>query len=76
MITKGTTINKEKRCHFCLNGIKDIDYRDGNTLRKFISSYAKIMPRKRSKLCAKHQRKLAMAIKRARIMAILPFINR
>jgi len=73
---KNNTMNKEKRCYFCVNGIKEIDYRDGTTLRKFISSYAKIMPRKRSKLCAKHQRKLAMAIKRARIMAILPFINR
>ena len=75
--TKGTNVvSKEKRCYFCVNGLKEVDYRDGTTLRKFISSYAKIMPRKRSKLCAKHQRKLAIAIKRARIMAILPFINR
>jgi len=73
---KPTTQIKEKKCYFCDNGIKEIDYKDGQTLRKFISSYAKIMPRRRTRLCSKHQRKIAMAIKRARIMAILPFVNR
>ena len=68
--------SKEKKCHFCVNGIKDIDYKDVLTLRKFLSGYAKILPRKRTKVCAKHQRKLAVAIKRARIMALLPFVNR
>lgn len=67
---------KEKKCHFCEQGIGDIDYKDGQLLRKFTSSYAKIMPRRRTKLCSKHQRKLAEAIKRARVMAILPFVNR
>ena len=67
---------KEKVCHFCVNGIKDVDYKEAQTLRKFTSSYAKIMPRRRSNLCAKHQRKVAIAIKRARIMALLPFVNR
>jgi len=67
---------KEKKCHFCEQGLADLDYKDGTLLRKFTSSYAKIMPIRRTHLCAKHQRKLAEAIKRARVMAILPFVNR
>ena len=72
-----TSINqKVKKCYFCVNGIKDVDYKDAMTLRKFLSSYGKIRARKRSKLCAKHQRKTALAIKRARIMAFIPFVNK
>ncbi|MBU1132149.1 30S ribosomal protein S18 [Patescibacteria group bacterium] len=70
------SLNKDKGCYFCINGIKEVNYTDGQLLRKFISSYAKIMPPRRSKLCSKHQRKLATAIKRARFMAILPYLNR
>ncbi|OGY54942.1 MAG: 30S ribosomal protein S18 [Candidatus Buchananbacteria bacterium RIFCSPLOWO2_01_FULL_46_12] len=66
---------KKKQCHFCVNNVEVIDYKDAQTLRRFTSSYAKIAPRKRSGLCAKHQRKVATAIKRARIMALLPFTN-
>jgi small subunit ribosomal protein S18 len=66
---------KERQCYFCTRNFKDIDYKDTETLRRFTSSYAKIVPRKRSGVCAKHQRKLATAIKRARIMAMLPFTN-
>lgn len=73
---KNTNAPKDKRCHFCVNGMKDADYKDGTLLRKFISSYAKIMPRRRSHLCAKHQRKVAEAIKRARFLAILPFVTK
>jgi len=67
---------KDKRCYFCTNGYTDIDYKDAQLLRRFISSYGKIAPRRRSFACAKHQRKLAMAIKRARVMALLPFTSR
>lgn len=67
---------KAKACHFCVNNAVDIDYKDIQTLRRFISSYAKIVPRKRNGVCSKHQRKLAHAIKRARIMALLPFTNK
>ena len=70
------TLAKPKNCHFCVNNAKAIDYKDVNTLRRFISSYAKIVPRKRSGVCSKHQRKLATAIKRARTMALLPFTNK
>ena len=52
----------------------EIDYKEGSLLKRFTSSYGKIVPRRRSNVCAKHQRKLALAIKRARNMAILPFV--
>lgn len=68
--------NQKTVCYFCAQNIKDIDYKDADILRHFISAQAKIMPRKRSHLCAKHQRRLAMAIKRARFMALLPFTAR
>jgi len=72
-----STINTTKKyCYFCFNRIKNIDYLDIQTLQKFISSYAKIVSRRRSGVCVKHQRKLAEAIKRARIMALLPFIKK
>ena len=69
------SIKKEKQCYFCVNNIKEIDYKDTQTLRRFINSYFKILPKKRTGACSKHQRKLATAIKRSRIMALLPFTN-
>ncbi len=71
-----STNNKEKGCHFCIGMIKEIDYKNTNVIRRFISSYGKIKPRRKSGVCSKHQRKLATAIKRARTMALLPFVNR
>jgi len=67
---------KDKQCYFCVNHAKDIDYKDVQLLRRFISNYMRILPRKRTGTCSKHQRKLAMAVKRARIMALLPFVPR
>ena len=69
-------LENSKYCYFCVNGITDIDYKDGQLLRRWLSSYSKIVPRRRSGVCAKHQRKLAQAIKRARYMAILPYTSR
>ena len=67
-------INKEKKqCYFCDNNIGEIDYKDTDTLKKFISSYMRILPPKKFGTCAWHQRKLAVAVKRARTMALLPF---
>ncbi len=66
----------DKSCHFCQENLDEVDYKDAGLLRRFTSSYGKIAPRRRSGLCAKHQRKVAMGIKRARVMALLPFINR
>lgn len=64
---------QEKHCYFCVNNLLGVSYKDTNTLQRFVSHFAKIVPRKRSGLCAKHQRKVARAIKRARIMGIFAF---
>jgi len=66
---------KTKQCFFCAKNIKTIDYKDTENLEKFIDSQAKILPQKESSLCAKHQRKLAQAIKQARFLALLPFVR-
>ncbi len=63
----------QKQCHFCTSNHKVIDYKDAETLRNFVSAQMKIMPRRRSNLCAKHQRELAEAIKRARFLSLLPY---
>lgn len=68
--------NQKSVCYFCAQNIKEINYKNSELLRYFISAQAKIMPRKRSHLCAKHQRHLAAAIKRARFMALIPISSR
>jgi len=68
--------NQKSVCYFCAQNIKEIDYKNSELLRYFISAQAKIIPRKRSHLCAKHQRHLAAAIKRARFMALIPITSR
>lgn len=65
-----------KYCHFCVNNISDIDYKNWQQLKRFTSSYGKIVPKRRSGACSKHQRKLAQAIKRARFMALLPYVSK
>ncbi len=65
---------KKKYCRFCVQKIKDIDYKDVELLQNFITDRGKIRTRNSSGNCAKHQRKLARAIKNARIMALLPFV--
>lgn len=71
-----SAIKKEKQCYFCVNNIDEVDYKDTQTLRRFVNSQIKILPKKRTGTCSKHQRKLATAIKRARIIALLPFTAR
>ncbi len=67
---------RKKICKFCTDKI-DIDYKDSKQLRNFITERGKIMPRRLTGTCAKHQRTLAMAIKTARTIAIIPFtLNR
>jgi small subunit ribosomal protein S18 len=65
-------IAKPKVCAFCVEHI-EIDYKDIPRLRKYISDRGKIEPRRRTGVCAKHQRRLALAIKRARFLALLPY---
>ncbi|MFA6131278.1 MAG: 30S ribosomal protein S18 [Patescibacteria group bacterium] len=67
---------KERYCNFCVNKEIPIDYKNTEMLKRYVSSFGKIVPRKRNGLCSLHQRKMALAIKRARIMALLPFIQK
>lgn len=64
---------RRKVCIFCVEKVKDIDYKDTSRLRRFISERGKIDPRRKTGTCAKHQRRLSVALKRARFMALLPY---
>lgn len=66
---------RKKVCSFCVDRIDVIDYKDVARLRRFISERAKILPRRVTGTCAGHQRELTVAIKRARHLALLPFIS-
>lgn len=66
---------RKKVCHFCADRVEAIDYKDVARLRKFVSERAKILPRRATGTCAKHQRELTIAIKRARQIALLPYVN-
>lgn len=65
---------ERKICQFCDQKIKAIDYKDAYFLRRFMNSQGKIYPPKKFGICTKHQRLLAQAIKRARVMALVPFV--
>lgn len=65
-----------KACYFCQQKNIEIDYKNPDLLQKFISGQAKILNPKRTGTCAKHQRKLSKAIKKARILGLLPFTKR
>lgn len=66
----------KKQCYFCTNNTITADYKDAETLKKFINPQSKIMPRRKTGVCAIHQRKLARAIKHAREMAVIPYLSR
>ncbi|OGH87822.1 MAG: 30S ribosomal protein S18 [Candidatus Magasanikbacteria bacterium RIFOXYC2_FULL_42_28] len=76
MITNNRNNDKKshvpKKCNYCTNHKLAVDYKDITSLRRFVSSYMKIAPRRRSGLCARHQRQVANAIKRARQAALMP----
>lgn len=65
----------KRRCAFCTNQMKEIDYKDLPTIKFFIDGFQKIKNRYYTGVCLAHQKKLAQAIKRARHMALLPFTN-
>jgi len=69
----GKVFFKKKVCKFCAQKMK-IDYKDADTLRRFITERGKILPRRITGTCAKHQRALALAIKQARSIALLPYV--
>lgn len=64
---------RRKVCAFCVDKIDNVDYKDVSRLRRYVSDRGKIEPRRKTGTCAKHQRCLTMAIKRARHVALLPF---
>ena len=66
---------KRKVCAFCVEKVDHIDYKDVAKLRRYVTERAKILPRRISGCCAKHQRQLTVAIKRARQIALLPFVT-
>lgn len=65
----------KKVCHFCVDRVETIDYKDVARLRKYVSERAKILPRRATGTCACHQRELTTAIKRARQVALLPYVS-
>lgn len=69
----GRYVPKRRFCSFCTNNVIGIDYKDISLLRGYISDRGKIEPRRRTGTCARHQRALAMAVKRARHLALLPY---
>ena len=66
---------RKKVCYFDANKLDHVDFKDVDLLKKFVTDRGKILPRRVTGTCAKHQRKLAIAIKRARHMALLPFVK-
>ncbi len=66
-------VPRRKVCVFCQDKVTVIDYKDVNRLKKFVTESGKMIPRRMSGTCAKHQRELSNAIKRARVAALLPF---
>jgi small subunit ribosomal protein S18 len=65
-----------RQCYFCSQNIDQPDYKDLEIMKKFVSSQAKIVDPKYTSTCSKHQRRLALAIKRARFLGLLPFVRR
>ncbi|HYE59919.1 MAG TPA: 30S ribosomal protein S18 [Candidatus Kapabacteria bacterium] len=71
---KNPQTREHKACLFCVDNKIGIDYKDVPVLRRYVSSYLKIAPRRRSGLCASHQRKVARAIKQARIAGLMGYV--
>lgn|SRR5512135_1323974 len=66
---------RPKVCQFCVDKVKRIDYKQSDMLRRFVSDRGKIRPRRQTGTCARHQRYLTIALKRARHLALLPFVG-
>ncbi|MDR1943936.1 MAG: 30S ribosomal protein S18 [Synergistaceae bacterium] len=66
---------RPKVCHYCADKIARVDYKESEKLRRYITDRGKIIPRRVTGACAKHQRQLTRAIKRARFLALLPFTS-
>ncbi|MCA9916480.1 MAG: 30S ribosomal protein S18 [Anaerolineales bacterium] len=66
---------RKRSCSFCADGVKVIDYKQHDMLSRYVNEYGRIRPRRQTGTCAKHQRALAVAVKRARHIALLPFAD-
>lgn len=66
---------RRRLCAFCVDKVEYIDYKDGDSLRRYITEHGRIRPRRQTGTCARHQRSLSKAIKRARHLALLPFVS-
>ncbi len=74
-IKKEKHFKSSRPCKFCKEGVNYIDYKDERRLRRFMTDRGKITPRRITGTCARHQRVLAAAIKRARVIALVPFVR-
>lgn len=74
-VIKRRGFHRRRICKFCANSSMTIDYKEPKSLRYFVTERGKIIPRRISGNCAKHQREMTIAIKRARILALLPFTS-
>ena len=72
---RGGRKGRKKVCGFCVDKVESIDYKDVARLRRYISERAKILPRRVTGTCARHQRQLTVAIKRARHVALMPYVS-
>ena len=68
-------VSRKKVCQFCVDHMNEIDYKDVAKLKRYITEKGKILPRRQTGTCAEHQRTLTVAIKRAREMALLPYVG-
>ena len=66
---------RKKVCSFCVEKVDNIDYKDINKLKRYVSERAKIIPRRMTGVCSKHQRRLTVAVKRARHLALMPYVS-
>lgn len=66
---------KKKICGFCVDRVKVIDYKQTDVIGRYVNEFGRIRPRRQTGTCAKHQRGLAVAVKRARHLALLPFVD-
>lgn len=74
MAFRGNRRSRRKVCSFCTDKIEHIDYKDSDLLRRSLSERGKILPRRKTGTCARHQRRLSTAVKRARHVALLPYV--
>ena len=72
---RGRFGSRRRICAFCVDHVDYIDYKNDENLKRYVNEFGRIRPRRQTGTCAKHQRKLAQAIKRARHIAILPFVS-